>query len=132
MHYVDKYIQKNIPKNLHDYAYEVADELWAMLLALEKKGRIRPSLRGREKDFLEILMDTDKIFRSFNKFFGIYMDVDKRGKFFELFRKEFGFTNEDWLFAKREIDVSKLFEMILRHNTPNKLLVEMVPEWYGL
>jgi len=224
MHHVDKYIQENIPRNLHDYAYETANELWSMLLALEKKKLVRPSLRGREKEFLQILMDTDRIFKAFNKFFGIYMEINKRDRFFELLRKEFGFNNEDfayllhsymvfvflavtemfkntlvfvlkdispkntlgqlfgergilikktaeakkigdklnielrnslahfmfqkkgktmfyyqfkkdnedWLFTKREIDISKLFETILRHNILNKLLVEMIPEWYGL
>jgi hypothetical protein len=228
MHYVDKYIQKNIPKELHDYAYEVAEELWEMLLALDKKDRVKPSLRGAEKDFLEILMGSDKIFKAFNKFFDIYMKKDKRKKFFELLKKEeFGFTNEDlsyllhsymvfiflavtemfkntlvfvlngiqprstlgglfgsrgvltretketsedkkiakkinidlrnslahfmfrrvgktmyyydykrdnndWLLVRKEMDIGKLFEMSLRHNTLNKLLVEMIPEWYGL
>lgn len=228
MHHIDKYIQRNIPKELHDYAYEVAEELWDMLLALDKKDRVKPSLRGAEKDFLEILMDSDKIFKAFNKFFDIYMKEDKRKRFFELLKKEeFGFTNEDlsyllhsqmvfiflavtemfkntmvfvlkgipptstlgrlfgsrgilaeetkqtgeakrlankinvdlrnalahfmfrkvgktmyyydyekdnndWLLVRKEMDIGKLFEMSLRHNTLNKLLVEMIPEWYGL
>lgn len=92
MHHVDKYIQSNIPRKLQPYAYEVAKELWSMLLALEKKNRVKPSLRGTEKDFLDILIDSDKILKTFNKFFDIYMSEDKRNQFFELLEKEeFGF-----------------------------------------
>ena len=228
MHHVDKYIQKNIPKELQPHAYEVAKELWSLLLALEKKNRVKPSLRGTEKDFLEILMDSGKILKVFNEFFDIYMKEDKRKQFFELLEKEeFGFTDEDfsyflhsylvfiflavtemfkntlifvlkgirprdtlgrlfgekgvlvketketgeakkiaekinidlrnslahfmfrrvgktmcyydyekdnndWSLVRKEMDSGELFEMILRHNTLNKLLVEIVPEWYGL
>ena len=226
MHHIDEYIQKNFPKNQYEYAYEVANELWSMFLALEKKEPVRPSLKGRGEDFLEIIKDTDKIFKAFNKFFDIYMDKGKRDKFFDLLSRNFGFTNEDliymlhsymvfmflavtemfkntlvfilkdisptktlgqllgkrgiliketdeakkigeklniklrnalahfmfrkegkkiyyyqfekkkekedWLLVKREIDLGELYVMSLKHNTLNKLLVEMIPEWYGL
>lgn len=54
MRYVDEYIQSRVNKKSQLHAYEIAEELWDLLKALDKKGCLRDKLRGeREKKLNE-------------------------------------------------------------------------------
>jgi len=99
MRRVDEFIQNKVGKKSQLHAYEIAEELWNFLKALDKKGQLRLRLRGtREEgtreDYVRIEQNADRIHVSFNKFYDMYLNEKKRDKFFKLTR-EFGFTDED-------------------------------------
>lgn len=99
MRYVEEYIQNTVNKRSQLHAYEIAEELWDLLKALDMKGNLRDELRGtkeeeKREDYVRIARNSDRILASFNKFYDMYMDQEKREKFFKLTR-EFGFTDED-------------------------------------
>lgn len=99
MRYVEEYIQNIVSKRSQLHAYEIAKELWDLLKALDEKDHLRPELRGtkeeeKREEYVRIARNSDKILASFNKFHDMYVNREKREKFFEL-TKEFGFTDED-------------------------------------
>lgn len=98
MRYVDEYIQNSIRKEHKLQAYDISEELWDLLKALDKRNLLRKKLRRAaeemREEYVRIGKNSDRILASFNKFFDMYVDKDKRKRFFEL-AKEFGLTDKD-------------------------------------
>lgn len=99
MRNVDEYISNSVDKSSQPHAYEIAEELWDLLKALDQKGFVRTRLRGATREekretYALIQKNADRILEAFNKFYDMYMNEKKRERFFEL-TKEFGFTDED-------------------------------------
>lgn len=98
MRYVDEYIQNSVRKEHKLQAYDISEELWDLLKALDKRNLVRQKLRGeaeeKREEYVRIGRNSDRILASFNRFFDMYMDKEKRKKFFEM-AKEFGFTDKD-------------------------------------
>jgi hypothetical protein len=95
MRYVDEYIQSNFPKSSQTQAYEIAEELWDLLKALDAKGCIRDKLSGTKREtFVMIERNGDGVLASINKLYEMYTKKERRERFFAL-TEEFGFSDED-------------------------------------
>jgi hypothetical protein len=85
MRNVDEFIQKNVETSFQPQMYEIAEELWDLLVALDKKGYVRKNLFQNNKKNLQIFRavgkNCDRILLAHNKFFEIFIDEGKRKNF---------------------------------------------------
>lgn len=98
MRNVDEFIQKNIESSFQPQMYEIAKELWDLLVALDKKSYLRKNLfQNNEKElqiFRSVGKNCDRILSAHEKFFKLNLDQVKRKKYFE-FMREYEFTDPD-------------------------------------
>jgi hypothetical protein len=96
MRNVDEFIQKNVETSFQPQMYEIAEELWDLLVVLDKKGYVRKNLFQNNKENLQIFRSVgkncDRILLAHNKFFELFIDEVKRKKFLD-FMREFEFTD---------------------------------------
>jgi len=99
MRNVDEYVQTSVNKSSQLHAYEIAEDLWDLLKALDEKGFLRAELKGKttqekRERYVSIQRNADRILTSVNRFYDMYMNKEKRERFFGL-TGEFGFADED-------------------------------------
>jgi hypothetical protein len=98
MRNVDEFIQKNVEKSFQPQMYEIANELWDLLMVLDKKGYVRKksyqNIEEKRDVFVSVGKNCDRILSTLNKFCDLYLYEDKRKKFLE-FMKECEFTDSD-------------------------------------
>ena len=145
MRNVDEYIQNNLNKSSQPHAYEIAEELWNLLEALQKKGFLREKLRGASGEKREVYLlaqkNADRILASFNKFFDLYMNSKKRQSFFDLTRAV-GFTDEDlthllhtqliFAFSLNMETLKNFLKLILTNKKPKSTLGDLFDQNKGI
>jgi hypothetical protein len=98
MRNVDEFIQKNVETSFQPQMYEIAEELWDLLVVLDKKDYVRKDLFQNNEKKLQIFRSVgkncDRILSAHNKFFELFIDEGKRKKFLD-FMREFEFTDPD-------------------------------------
>ncbi len=84
MQNVDEFIQKNVEKSFQPQMYEIANELWDLLVVLDKKGYVRKKLyqnvEEKRETYISVGKNCDKILSALNKFCDLYRDEDKKKK----------------------------------------------------
>lgn len=123
MRYVDEYIQNKVNKSVQSHAYEIAEELWDLLEALEKKGFVRESLRGTFEEKQSVCVsaeeNADRILAAFNKFYDLYLNKEKSQRFFK-FAEGLGFLDEDHMHL---IHTQLIFAFLLNIETFKNFLM---------
>jgi hypothetical protein len=95
---LEDYIQTFVSEAMKPYAKGVSIDLQNLLFALKAKGLLRKRLSGKVGERREIIVEAeknaDKILASSNKFYDLFLNNDKRVKFFELAYK-YNFNDKD-------------------------------------
>lgn len=123
MRNVDEFIQKNVEKSIQPQMYEIANELWDLLVVLDKKGYVRKKLyenvEEKRETYISVGKNCDRILSALNKFCDLYLDDDKRKKFFD-FMRENEFTDPD---LGHLLIVQLIFDFLLISESFKNLLI---------
>jgi len=123
MRNVDEFIQKNVEKSIQPQMYEIANELWDLLVVLDKKGYVRKKLYEnvleKREIYISVGKNCDRILLALNKFCDLYLDDDKREKFLD-FMREYEFTDPD---LGHLLIVQLIFDFLLVSESFKNLLI---------
>lgn len=111
---VDEYVQTYVSKPNQLQAYNIALEIWDLLVALNEKGYVREQLRGKRtlenrEMHVSIAKNADGILASLNKFYGLYFDEGKNHKFLDLMYQN-GLLDNDLIHI---LNVQLIFDFLL-------------------